>query len=76
MQERKASMKRNTLAKKVVSFILVFAMALSISMMLTACGGGEEKYKCGYCGYGMEVPYTYIGGKATCWKCAKTLRGG
>lgn len=63
-------MKNTTLANKVVSFILVLAMVLSLSMTLTACGG-EKEYECAYCGYDMEVPYAYRAGRPACWKCAQ-----
>ena len=63
-------MKRNTLTSKIVSFAVVLAMILSLSLTLTACGG-EKKYECAYCGYDMEVPYAYRAGDPACWKCAK-----
>lgn len=67
-------MKSNSWTNKVINIILLLAMMMSLSATLTACG--EKKYECAYCGYAMEVPYTYLGGQPVCSGCAKILRGG
>lgn len=51
----------------------VIGVTILLVLMLTACSDGKN-YKCGYCGRKMEHYYSYIGGRYTCYSCAKELR--
>lgn len=50
-----------------------FGIVILLVLLLTACSDGKD-YECGYCGRDMEHYYSYIGGRYTCYSCAKELR--
>lgn len=53
--------------------VLPFVFLLLLLLILTGCSDGKD-YTCGYCGRKMGHYYSYIGGRYTCYSCAKALR--
>ena len=61
--------------KRIIAIVLVVACLFSLMSMLTACGGSKKEYRCGWCGYKMSTPYSYIVGQPVCWRCYKNMKG-
>ena len=60
--------------KRIIAILLVVVCLFSLMSMLTACGSKKE-YSCGWCGYKMSTPYSYIVGQPVCWRCYKNMKG-
>ena len=59
--------------KRFISILLVIVCLFSLMCILTACD--DETYTCGWCGYEMGTPYSYIVGQPVCWRCYKNMKG-